>query len=113
MSGEHPYRRIFRYWVPMFGTWLIMALEAPLVAAVIARMDDPKQNLAAFGVAYAVAIKLGIDVDGVSSKGGILFGALVAAKVSQPVRIVLTVVLTPFVASVLRRPPTPQAAPEE
>lgn len=68
---------------------------------------------AAVLVAYAVAIKLGIDVDGVSSKGGILFGAWVAAKVSQPVRIVLTVVLTPFVASVLRRPPTPQAAPEE
>ena len=68
---------------------------------------------AAVLVAYAVAIKLGIDVDGVSSKGGILFGAWVAAKVSQPVRIVLTVVLTPFVASVLRRPPTPLAAPEE
>ena len=31
-------------------------------------------------VAYAVAIKLGIDVDGVSSKGGILLGAWVAAR---------------------------------
>ena len=49
-------RRIFLYWVPMFGTWLIMAAEAPFVAAVIARMADPKENLAAFGVAYAVAI---------------------------------------------------------
>jgi len=68
---------------------------------------------AAVLVAYAVAIKLGIDIEGVSSKGGILFGAWVAAKVSQPFRIALTVVLTPFVASVLRRPPTLQVASEE
>ncbi len=49
-------RLIFSYWVPMFGTWMMMAVEAPFVAAVIARMDDPKHNLAAFGVAYAMAI---------------------------------------------------------
>lgn len=53
---EHPLRSIFLYWVPMFGTWLIMAAEAPFVAAVIARMPDPKYNLAGFGVAYAVAM---------------------------------------------------------
>ena len=56
MSDRTPLRRIFRYWLPMFGTWMIMAVEAPFVAAVIARMDEPKYNLAAFGVAYAVAI---------------------------------------------------------
>jgi hypothetical protein len=33
-----------------------MSLEAPFLAAVIARGQDPKQNLAAFGVAYAMAI---------------------------------------------------------
>jgi hypothetical protein len=55
MSGPRPLRTIFRYWVPMFGTWMMMAVEAPFVAAVMARMDDPKPNLAAFGVAYAVA----------------------------------------------------------
>ncbi|HXV75287.1 MAG TPA: hypothetical protein VD788_03140 [Candidatus Polarisedimenticolaceae bacterium] len=47
---------IFRFWLPMAGTWLMMALEAPFLAAVIARLDDPKENLAAFGVAYAIAI---------------------------------------------------------
>lgn len=56
MTRPCPLRRIFRYWLPMFGTWLMMAVEAPFVAAVIARMADPKHNLAAFGVAYAVAI---------------------------------------------------------
>ncbi len=68
---------------------------------------------AAVLVAYAVAIKIGIEVEGVSGKGGILFGAWVAAKVSQPVRIVLTIILTPFVASVLRRSPTLPASGEE
>ncbi len=50
------YPRIFRFWVPMAGTWLMMAAEAPFLAAVIARLDEPKNNLAAFGLAYAVAI---------------------------------------------------------
>jgi hypothetical protein len=40
----------------MAGTWLMMAAEAPFLAAVIARLAEPKYNLAAFGVAYAVAI---------------------------------------------------------
>ena len=48
--------RLFRFWVPMAGTWLMMAAEAPFLAAVIARLDEPKHNLAAFGLAYAVAI---------------------------------------------------------
>lgn len=56
MTETHSYRQIFRYWAPMFGTWMMMAVEAPFVAAVIARMEGPKHNLAAFGVAYAVAI---------------------------------------------------------
>ena len=49
-------REIFAFWLPMAGTWLMMAAEAPFLAAIIARLDQPKYNLAAFGVAYAVAI---------------------------------------------------------
>lgn len=48
--------KIFRFWVPMAGTWLMMSIEGPFLTAVIARLDDPKHNLAAFGVAFAVAI---------------------------------------------------------
>jgi Na+-driven multidrug efflux pump len=40
----------------MAGTWLMMSIEGPFVAAIIARLDDPKYNLAAFGIAFAVAI---------------------------------------------------------
>jgi hypothetical protein len=42
--------------VPLAATWLMMALEGPFLAAVIARLPDPKFNLAAYGVAFAFAI---------------------------------------------------------
>lgn len=51
-----PLRAIFRFWLPLALTWLIMALEGPFLAAVIARLAAPKYNLAAYGVAFAFAI---------------------------------------------------------
>jgi hypothetical protein len=38
------------------ATWAMMATEGPFIAAVIARLPDPTFNLAAFGVAFALAI---------------------------------------------------------
>lgn len=49
---------IARLWSPMAATWLFMALEGPFLAAVIARTENPKANLAAFGVAYALGLIL-------------------------------------------------------
>jgi hypothetical protein len=48
--------RIFRFWSPLAATWLMMAAEGPFLAAVIARLPDPKYNLAAHGVAFAFAV---------------------------------------------------------
>ena len=50
------YRRIFSFWLPLAGTWLMMAAEGPYLAAIIARLPDAAPNLAAFGVAFAFAI---------------------------------------------------------
>ncbi len=50
------YRSIFFFWLPLAGTWLMMAAEGPYLAAVIARLPDPTPNLAAFGVSFAFAI---------------------------------------------------------
>ena len=50
------YRRIFAFWLPLAGTWLMMAVEGPYLAAIIARLPDAAPNLAAFGVAFAFAI---------------------------------------------------------
>jgi hypothetical protein len=49
-------RAIFLFWAPLAATWLMMAAEGPFLAAVIARLADPKFNLAAHGVAFAFAI---------------------------------------------------------
>ena len=49
-------KKIFLFWVPLAATWLMMAAEGPFIAAVIARLPDPKFNLAAFGVAFSLAI---------------------------------------------------------
>jgi hypothetical protein len=48
--------RIFRFWLPLAATWLMMAVEGPFLAAVIARHGNPIYNLAAYGVAYSLAL---------------------------------------------------------
>ena len=55
-GGTLTYRQIFIFWLPLAGTWLMMAVEGPYLAAIIARLDRPTENLAAFGVAFAFAI---------------------------------------------------------
>ena len=50
------YRQIFTFWLPLARTWLMMASEGPYLAAIIARLGQPTENLAAFGVAFAFAI---------------------------------------------------------
>ena len=47
---------IFLFWVPLAAQWLMMASEGPFLAAIIARLGEPRFNLAAYGVAFAIAI---------------------------------------------------------
>ena len=49
-------KKIFFFWVPLAATWLMMSIEGPFLAAVIARLEFPKYNLAAFGVAFSFAL---------------------------------------------------------
>lgn len=48
--------KIMRFWTPLAATWLMMATEGPFIAAIIARMPEPKFNLAAYGVAFSFAL---------------------------------------------------------
>ena len=50
------YRRIFLFWGPLALTWLMMAFEQPFLIAFIARLNDAKFNLAAFGIAGSFAM---------------------------------------------------------
>jgi len=50
------YRQIFRFWLPLAMTWLMMSVEGPFIAAIIARLAAEKLNLAAYGIAFAFAL---------------------------------------------------------
>ncbi len=50
------YTEIVAFWFPLAIMWLIMGVEQPGMTAVIARMDDATRNLAAFGVAFSIAL---------------------------------------------------------
>jgi hypothetical protein len=46
---------VLAFWLPLAATWLMMAVEGPYVAAIIARLPDATRNLAAYGVAFSFA----------------------------------------------------------
>jgi hypothetical protein len=56
MQQPLTFKKIFVFWYPLLATWLMMAFEGPFLAAIIARLPEPKYNLAAYGVAFAFAL---------------------------------------------------------
>jgi hypothetical protein len=52
---------------------------------------------------FAVAIKLGFEVESAEGTAGVLGAAWVATKLTQPIRILVTVALTPIVAAVVKK----------
>ena len=50
------YKKIFIFWLPLAATWLMMSVEGPFLSAIIARLAEPKFNLAAYGIAFAFAL---------------------------------------------------------
>lgn len=56
LSGQLTLKKIFIFWIPLAATWLMMSVEGPFLAAVIARLTEPKFNLAAYGVAFSFAL---------------------------------------------------------
>jgi O-antigen/teichoic acid export membrane protein len=59
MNPEQPeltYRKIAVFWLPLYSTWLMMSMEGPFIAAIIARLAGAKFNLAAYGVAFSLGM---------------------------------------------------------
>ena len=46
---------VLAFWLPLAATWLMMALEGPYIAAIVARMPAAAHSLAAYGVATSLA----------------------------------------------------------
>ena len=56
-SAEGLQRRIFRLWLPLAASWLMMGAEMPLYSAVAARLPEAKASLAAFSsLVFPVAL---------------------------------------------------------
>ena len=56
MTTERSQKSIFLFWLPLAAALIMMSVEGPFLAAVIARLADPRFNLAAHGVAFAFAL---------------------------------------------------------
>jgi hypothetical protein len=54
-------------------------------------------------IGFAIAIQLGVKVEGTAGTAGLLGAAWVATKVIQPLRIIGTLALTPIIAKLLER----------
>jgi progressive ankylosis protein len=50
------WKKIAAFWLPLYSTWLMMSMEGPFIAALIARLTGAKFNLAAYGVAFSLAM---------------------------------------------------------
>lgn len=49
-------KKIFVFWAPLALTWLMIGVESPFLAAIVARLANPEPNLAAHGIAFSIAI---------------------------------------------------------
>ena len=56
MTQQATLKTVYLLWWPLALTWLMMAIEGPFLAAIIARMGDSATNLAAYGIAYAFGL---------------------------------------------------------
>lgn len=49
--------RIFQSWWPLAASWVLMSIELPALSAVVARLENPEINLAAYGgVVFPLAL---------------------------------------------------------
>jgi len=51
------FRRILKTWWPLAASWILMGMELPVLSAFVARLENPKINLAAYGgVVFPLAL---------------------------------------------------------
>ncbi len=49
IQNDLPLKHIIRTWWPLATSWLLMGAELPALSAIIARLQNPEVNLAAYG----------------------------------------------------------------
>jgi len=72
MTSKLTNKRIFLIWMPLALSWLMMSLEWPYVAAIIARLGEAKYNLAAHGVAFSIALIVEAPIINIASAATVI-----------------------------------------
>lgn len=49
-------KHIWKYWLPLAASWLLMSLEGPYINGAMARLSEAEQMIAAFGIAFAISL---------------------------------------------------------
>ena len=60
-------RELFYFWLPLSASWLLMTAEGPMLSAVINRLPDEVEILAALGVVLTLAITIESPIMGLLS----------------------------------------------
>jgi Na+-driven multidrug efflux pump len=50
------YKGLFELWYPLAIAWIMISAEGPFLAAIVARLDAPRYNLAAYGISITLAM---------------------------------------------------------
>jgi hypothetical protein len=85
---------LLRFWFPLAASWLLMSTETPLVTAVVARLPGSKLHLAAFGVAFSLALMVESPVIPMLTAGNALARDPVSFHLVRRFMLGLCVVLT-------------------
>jgi hypothetical protein len=55
-SNPLTHKHIFKYWLPLALSWIMMSFETPFINAIMARLSEVERMIAAFGVVYAIGL---------------------------------------------------------
>lgn len=101
MVNTLSYKKIFLFWVPLAITWLMMSVEGPYLSAIIARMGEPKYNLAAYGISFSFALIIEAPVIMLMSAATALVNNSDSYKKLKNFTYILNTVITLFMLVIL------------
>jgi len=94
MNKNISIKTVALFWLPLAITWLMMSVEGPFIAAIIARLPNPKFNLAAYGVAFAFALIIEAPIIMMMSASIALVKDWIAYKKLRNFNLVLNIFIT-------------------
>jgi hypothetical protein len=97
-------RDVMKIWLPLVFMWLIMGVEQPVIAAVIARMPHPETNLAVFGIAFSLALVIESPIIQLLAAGTALSGTKQGYRRILSFTHLLSIILTVIHASIALTP---------